>query len=309
MTFTYLMVILQLIFLEGVLSIDNAAVLGTMVAHLPTHKPVPWPKSLKSVGNKLHPILGDQQTAALRIGLLGAYAGRALMLFLATIIIQNPWIKIIGAAYLIYLAFENLGLAPYTHEAEHNKHCDLSKKTFWGVVLSVEIADLVFSLDNVVTAVAMSEHLWVVMAGVAIGMLVMRFAAGIFTTLVEKAPILQKAAFLLILVIGVEIITADLFHIHFPAWVKFSLSIAVIGISLLYSKMDLFHKILAPIVKWARHGFYHLKTVIDWLLVPFKTAVHELGQIFISKKDTVSQKTLPIMSQVAHQSHSSKLLN
>ena len=40
-------IIIQLIFLEGILSIDNAAVLGAMVAHLPRDEPIPWPQSLR----------------------------------------------------------------------------------------------------------------------------------------------------------------------------------------------------------------------------------------------------------------------
>jgi tellurite resistance protein TerC len=275
-----------------------------MVAHLPNNQPIPWPTKLKRFGDKLHPILGDQQTAALRIGLLGAYAGRALLLFLATIIIRNPWIKMIGAAYLIYLAFENLGVAPHKDLQKYDSRHDLSKKSFWGVVLSVEIADLVFSLDNVVTAVALSEHLWVVMVGVAIGMLVMRFAAGIFSVLVEKAPILQKAAFLLILVIGTEIIAGELFQLHFPTWIKFSLSISVIGISLLYANSHLLHRSLSPIVQWAQHGFYHLKTIIDWMFEPFQAILGELS----SAVRPPAKQAVPVNTTVPR-SHTRELLN
>lgn len=305
MAITYLMVILQLVFLEGVLSIDNAAVLGTMVAHLPGDQAIPWPKSLEKIGKKLNGFLGDQKTAALRIGLLGAYAGRALMLFLATIIIQNPWIKLIGAAYLIYLAFENLGVAPQPQGNDLGNCCDTDNKPFWMVVLSVEIADLIFSLDNVVTAVAMSEQLWVVMIGVAIGMLVMRFAAGIFTELVKKAPILQKAAFLLILVIGIEIIAADLFHMHFPAWIKFSLSIGSIAICLLYANNQILHRILSPLVHWARHGFYHLKTIIDWLFEPMHAVITEIRHLVVHQR---SEKAIPSITTSMPHSDTSNLL-
>lgn len=276
MFISYFFVILQLIFLEGILSIDNAAVLGTMVSKLPNDERVPWPKWLKGVGSKLHPILGNQQTAALRIGLIGAYAGRGLMLVLASIITQNSWIKLIGAAYLIYMAFENLGIAPIKETQVEQKHLTLKDKSFWGVVLSVEITDLIFSIDNVVTAIAMSEYLWVVMTGVAIGMLLMRFAAGIFTRLVEKAPILQKSAFLLILVIGLEIISEDLFMVEFPTWIKFSISIAIILLSLVYARNKIIHHVLVPIVKWMRHGFYYFRKIIDWMLEPFKAFFSKL---------------------------------
>ena len=71
-----IIIIFQLIFLEGVLSIDNAAVIGALVSPLPDNEPVVWPTSLQGIGNWLHPVLGNQRLAALRVGLLGAYTGR-----------------------------------------------------------------------------------------------------------------------------------------------------------------------------------------------------------------------------------------
>src|ERR1044072_2497522 len=104
-------IVLQLIFLEGILSIDNAAVIGALVAPLPDDKRVEWPKSLQRFGECLHPILGNQRLAALRVGLLGAYVGRGAMLFLTSFLIHNSWIKLVGAIYLIHLAFDSLGSA------------------------------------------------------------------------------------------------------------------------------------------------------------------------------------------------------
>jgi len=102
-------IVLQLIFLEGILSIDNAAVIGALVTPLPDDKRVEWPRVLQRIGEWLHPVLGNQRMAALRVGLLGAYVGRGAMLFLTSFLIHNSWIKLIGAAYLIHLAFDSLG--------------------------------------------------------------------------------------------------------------------------------------------------------------------------------------------------------
>jgi predicted tellurium resistance membrane protein TerC len=102
-------IVLQLIFLEGILSIDNAAVLGLLVSPLPDDKGIPWPVWLKNAGRSIEPLLGHQRIAALRVGLLGAYVGRGTMLFLTSLLINNPWIRLVGAAYLIRLAFDELG--------------------------------------------------------------------------------------------------------------------------------------------------------------------------------------------------------
>src|SRR5258705_10939857 len=116
-----ILIVLQLIFLEGILSIDNAAVLGVLVSPLPKDKAIPWPKALKKIGEKLDPLLGYQRLAALRVGLLGAYFGRAVMLLITSFLIHNPCIRLVGAAYLIRLAFDELGDTNSDEETEAEK--------------------------------------------------------------------------------------------------------------------------------------------------------------------------------------------
>jgi len=185
MELTTLTIIVQLIFLEGILSIDNAAVLGAMVNHLPNDKPIPWPRRLAHLHAWGDRVLGNQRDAALKVGLLGAYVGRGAMLVLAGWIIQFPWLRVLGAAYLIYLAIRHFG-EEFDRSGEDGQAGTnrLNSSGFWGTVLALELADLAFSIDNVIAAVALSSELWVVMLGVAIGILVMRFAAQIFSKLI-----------------------------------------------------------------------------------------------------------------------------
>lgn len=262
--FSFLTIILQLIFLEGILSIDNAAVLGAMVSGLPDDRPVPYPRSLKFLQPSTDRVLGMQQSAALKVGLLGAYLGRAAMLFIASFIIQNLWLRLIGALYLIKLSFNHLpsyadGAGSSTNDARQSAS---SAGTFWRVVLGVELADLAFSLDNVVVAVTLSEHLWVVMLGVALGIVTMRFAAGIFTKLIAREPILAPAAYVLVLVIGLRLFTEDIlidqFHLfHYPAivegnfeWIQFATSLAILGLAVVYAHSPILQRIFRP--------FFHL---------------------------------------------------
>ena len=83
------------------------------------------------------------------------------------------------------------------------------KSKFLETVLRVELMDLAFSLDNVVAAVSLSDKLWVVMVGVAIGILTMRFAAGIFSFLVVREPVLKWAAYVLVFNIGIELVLEE----------------------------------------------------------------------------------------------------
>lgn len=74
-------VIVSLIIIEGLLSVDNALAIAAMASHLP----------------------GKQKLLALRWGIIGAYAFRGLAIAFAAFIVNNPWLKIVGAAYLIHL--------------------------------------------------------------------------------------------------------------------------------------------------------------------------------------------------------------
>lgn len=268
MDFSFIVIVLQLIFLEGILSIDNAAILGAMVSVLPKDQPIPWPRALGWLGKLLDKPLGHQRAAALRVGLLGAYIGRGLMLLAASYIIRNPWLKLVGAAYLIRLALDDLGAG---HHSEGEDPLRKVKQTgFWITVLNVELMDLAFSLDNVVAAVSLSDELWVVMLGVAIGIVVMRFAAGIFSAVVLRFPVLKAAAYVLVLNIGVELVLEEMHVMEFSDLGRFGISAATILIALAYDRIPLLRTILRPLLVWISQGFGLINAMVEWLLVPLR---------------------------------------
>lgn len=90
-------IILALIALEGLLSVDNALAIAAMASHLP----------------------GKQKLWALRLGIIGAYAFRGLVIFLAAWIIDNEWVKWLGAAYLVYLMANHLTNPAHAEETAH----------------------------------------------------------------------------------------------------------------------------------------------------------------------------------------------
>ncbi len=261
-----LYIIIQVIFLEGILSIDNAAVLGAMVSVLPKQDMVPWPGPLKFLGFPIHRLLGGQRSSALKVGLLGAYLGRGLMLVLANLVIHNPYLKILGAAYLIRLAFENLGEAERGEE-EQVRGKRMEGKGFWSVVMAVELADLAFSLDNVVAVVALSNNLYLVMFGVFIGIITMRFAAGIFTWMILREPILKSAAYVVVFNIGAELLLSEFQGIEIGGGLKFAISAGTLILFVVYAHIKPLH-IFQPIFNWVAEGMANINEVIDWALVP-----------------------------------------
>jgi tellurite resistance protein TerC len=263
---SFLYVIVQVIFLEGIFSIDNAAVLGAMVSVLSKDKMVPWPGSLQFLGHPIHRVLGSQRSAALKVGLLGAYLGRGLMLVIANFVIHNPYLKILGAAYLIKLAFENLG-EPGLGEETQTRAGSMEGKSFWSVVLAVELADLAFSLDNVVAVVALSDNLYLVMFGVAVGIITMRFAAGIFTLMIMKEPILKPAAYIVVFNIGTELLLDEFAHLQFGSALKFMISAGTLILAVIYGRIKPLH-VIQPVFEWFGQGMANVNELLDWVLKP-----------------------------------------
>lgn len=281
MDFSFIAIVIQLIFLEGILSIDNAAVLGAMVLPLSDKEPIPWPKFLAKFGHIFDRALGPQRMAALKVGLIGAYVGRGIMLVLASYIIANPWLKLIGAAYLIRLALDDLSAHGYSgNEDEETK--PVVARSFWMTVLSVELMDLAFSLDNVVAAVSLSEKLWVVMLGVGIGILVMRFAASLFSIIVQKEPILKTAAYILVLNIGVELLLEDLAHIEIGDWTRFGISMGTILLCLAYAHIP-FLRVIRPVLIWLSQGFGLVNGIVNWVLAPLSGVIGLITKAFKRK--------------------------
>lgn len=277
-------IIFQLIFLEGILSIDNAAVLGVLVSPLPDDKGIPWPVWLKTTGKRLEPLLGHQRVAALRVGLLGAYVGRGTMLFLASLLIEHSWIRLVGAAYLIRLAFEELGDLTPDEETEEERHKALHP-SFWGIVLTVEIMDLIFSIDNVIAAVSLSNQLWVVLLGVGIGILTMRFAAGVFSYVVVREPVLKQAAYLLILNIGLQLIMEGIWGVEISDLTRFAISVGIIVLCLAYAHSSYLQR-MHFLLKWIVKGMGYLNSLFDWVLWPIRRVFLPFGNVQRGSSDS-----------------------
>ncbi|MBB5645322.1 TerC family protein [Pedobacter cryoconitis] len=196
-----LLIILNLIVIESLLSVDNAAVLATMVMDLPK----------------------NQRDKALKYGIIGAYVFRGICLLLAAWLVTIWWLKPLGGLYLLYLAFDYFRKKNAEKEEEE---VDKSKSwiykstvglvgAFWATVALVEVMDLAFSIDNVFAAVAFTDHIWLIYIGVFIGILAMRFVAQAFVKLMEKFSFLETVAFIVIGVLGVKL-TSSLFTHFYP---------------------------------------------------------------------------------------------
>jgi tellurite resistance protein TerC len=156
-------------------------------------------------------------------------------------------------------------------------------QSFWATVLTVEIMDLIFSIDNVVAAVSLSDKLWVVLLGVGIGILTMRYAAGVFSYAVEREPILKQAAYILVLNIGVELILDQVWHIEIPDLLRFGISVATILLALAYAHIPFLQKFRFALI-WLAQGIGIINELVDWLFAPFKGLFNLITGLFIRSK-------------------------
>ena len=226
-----------LILLEGVLSIDNALVLGLLAKRLPKH----------------------QQKRALTYGLVGAFAFRIIAIGTASFLLRWRIVKLIGGGYLIYVAVKHFFFesqeeveeemvadeegrpsllnrethqpltaeqekieieerAPFVEVAEKAMP-EIGKAKFWPTVVVIELTDIAFAVDSILAAIALvgspppghpadafHPKLWVVITGGILGVILMRFAAVVFIRLLEKFPRFEVSAYLLVTVIGLKLV-------------------------------------------------------------------------------------------------------
>ena len=173
----------SLIILEGLLSADNALVLAVLVRGLPK----------------------KQQKKALFYGIGGAYLFRFIAIGAGLYLVQIRWVKVIGALYLLWMA------AKYffsSKDDDGDNAIEASDKSFWAVVLQVELMDIAFSIDSVLAAFGVSGKVWVLFLGAIFGILMMRGVARIFLVLIEKYPELETTAYVLIGLIGAKMMAS-----------------------------------------------------------------------------------------------------
>jgi predicted tellurium resistance membrane protein TerC len=193
-----------LLLLEIVLGIDNILFIAIVSARLPENR----------------------QGTARRIGLSIAVLLRVAMLTgIAWILsLTQPLFTLFGTAFSwrdLVLGAGGLFLLAKgtqeihaevegTHETE-----GAAAASFAAVVLQIAVLDLVFSIDSVITAVGMAEHLEIMIAAVVLAILVMMVASGPVSNFINRNPTVKMLGLSFLLLIGVALI-ADAVHFHIP---------------------------------------------------------------------------------------------
>lgn len=215
--------------LELVLGIDNIIFLSLVVAKLPT----------------------AQRAHARRIGLMGAMVMRlALLASIAWVVkLTNPLftvfgqeisfrdlILLLGGLFLIWKASKEI------HESIEGEEEGLKTNvhSFLGAIVQIMLLDIIFSLDSVITAVGLSDHLFIMMAAVVIAVGVMMFAARPIGDFVDRHPSVKMLALSFLILVGFTLMLES-FDVHVPkGYIYFAMffSIAVESLNLLRNKKN-----------------------------------------------------------------------
>ncbi|MCX5480064.1 TerC family protein [Kaistia geumhonensis] len=197
--------LLTLTAMEIVLGIDNIVFISVLVSRLPA----------------------VEARRARQIGLALALIFRILLLLILSWLIglTEPVVTIFGKGLswrdLILLAGGLFLIYKATHEihqgveGEHHDNASAVKASFTAIVAQIIVIDMVFSVDSIVTAIGMAEHVEVMILAVVIAMGVMYLASGAIAGFIERHPTTKMLALAFLLMIGIALV-ADGFGFHIP---------------------------------------------------------------------------------------------
>jgi YkoY family integral membrane protein len=175
------LVLIILIFLEAVLSADNAIALAAIAQGLEDKK---------------------LERQALNIGLVFAYVLRIGLILTATWI-QKFWqFELLGGAYLLWLVFQHFTAPEGTDSQHHGPRFN----SLWQAIPVLALTDLAFSLDSVTTAIAVSQETWLVLTGATIGIITLRFMAGLFIRWLDEFLYLEDAGYITVALVGLRLL-------------------------------------------------------------------------------------------------------
>ncbi|MEB3178332.1 MAG: hypothetical protein VKL59_04720 [Nostocaceae cyanobacterium] len=174
-------VLLILIFLEAVLSADNAIALASIAQGLDDKK---------------------LERQALNLGLVVAYVLRISLILTATWV-QKFWqFELLGAVYLLWLVFQHFTSA----EEENHHHHGPRFNSLLQAIPVIALTDLAFSLDSVTTAIAISQERWLVLTGATIGIITLRFMAELFIRWLDEYDNLEDAGYITVALVGLRLL-------------------------------------------------------------------------------------------------------
>jgi predicted tellurium resistance membrane protein TerC len=226
MTTEVLASFLTLAVLEIILGIDNVIFLSIISSKLP-----------KAQQAKAR-MIGLGLALFMRVALLMSVAWLTKLTMTAFMVGDHAvsWRDIVLGAGGLFLLYKGTAEIHHTVQGEeHDEHGTKKKVTFASVIMQIVVLDAVFSLDSVITAVGMTDHIPVMIAAIVVAIIIMMFASEPVSAFIQKHMPIKMLALSFLLLVGVAL-CADALHHHIPRgylYFAIAFSMGVEGLTLL----------------------------------------------------------------------------
>ncbi|MDA7705457.1 TerC family protein [Rickettsiales bacterium] len=217
--FETLLILVTLTFLEIILGIDNVIFISLAVQKLPEK----LRKKARYFGISLALIMRCAMLFAL--GWVMGLTKPAFTLFEIEFSYKNL-ILFFGGLFLVYTAFIEI-----MSDLKHNTKKEIEFKpqsTMRGAITQIMMIDLVFSVDSIITAIGVTDQIWIIITAVIISMGAMLFLSGKISNIIDQYPTLKILALAFIFMIGVILILGGLSINVSKNYLYFSLFFALI---------------------------------------------------------------------------------
>ena len=195
-----------LVVLELVLSADNAVALAAIARSGQRPK---------------------QEHLALNIGIGLALVLRLGLIVVAQWVLQNAWVQLLAALYLLWLFVDHLRSQQGAADLETSDGKNSGSRSLLKTVVLLAFTDLAFSIDSVAAAVAISDQILLIGTGTIIGIVALRFTSELFIRWLDVYPRLETAGFLAVAFVALRLIVHVLWPlVHQPDWI----TLLVVGV-------------------------------------------------------------------------------
>ena len=182
-----------LVLLELILSADNAVALAAIARS--SRQP-------------------EQEQLVLNFGIGMALLLRVALIILAQWVLQNTWVQLLAAGYLVWLVVDHFKTRSTDDDDGLNANGSNSgPRSLINTVLLLAFTDLAFSIDSVAAAVAISDQIVLISAGAFIGIVALRFTSALFIRWLDVYPRLETAGFLAVAFVALRLIV----HVVVPS--------------------------------------------------------------------------------------------
>ena len=154
----------------------------------------------------------EQERLALNIGIGLALVLRMALIVVAQWVLQNAWIQLLAAVYLLWLFVDHLRSEQDDPQAESAEGQGGGARSLLKTVVLLAFTDLAFSIDSVAAAVAVSDQILLIGTGAIIGIIALRFTSGLFIRWLDIYPRLETAGFLAVAFVALRLIV----HVVWP---------------------------------------------------------------------------------------------